>query len=80
MMPRETLFRPFGPLIHSSAWKRSSANFACPECALYMADGPMGLSRPDAFPNLEEFAQRLEDWPEPRYASEREMREYLDDE
>ena len=38
---------------------------ACPECALHLAAGPMGQARPEAFPNLEEFASRLGDWPGP---------------
>ncbi len=45
----------------------------CPECALYLAAGPMGQARPEAFPNLEEFVARLEEWPGPVYASDREF-------
>src|ERR671938_492447 len=50
----------------------------CPECALYLAAGPMGQARPEAFPNLEAFASRLEEWPGPVYHSESEMLEGLD--
>jgi hypothetical protein len=42
----------------------------CPECALHLAAGPMGRTRPEAFPNLEEFARRLDEWQTPVYASD----------
>ncbi len=45
----------------------------CPECALHLAAGPMGHARPEAFPGLEEFAARLQEWQTTRYATDAEF-------
>jgi len=45
----------------------------CPECAVYLSAGPMGRARSGAFPNLEEFVRRLDEWETPVYASDAEL-------
>jgi hypothetical protein len=55
------------------------AGEVCPKCALHLADGPMGRARPDAFPGLEEFVGRLDEWEGPVYATDREFDESLGD-
>ena len=45
----------------------------CPECALHLADGPMGQARPGDFPGLEDSGGRLADWQEPEFESAEEM-------
>ena len=52
---------------------RMDGGEVCPECALYLSAGPMGRARPEAFPSLEEFTRRLEEWPGPVYASDAEF-------
>jgi hypothetical protein len=42
----------------------------CPRC---LAAGPMGRARPERFPDLEEFARRLDEWRGPVFASDREI-------
>ena len=45
----------------------------CPECALHLADGPMGSERPTSFPDLRDFAEALREWEQPEFASEDEL-------
>ena len=45
----------------------------CPECALHLADGPMGSGRPASFPDLRDFAEALRAWEEPEFPSEAEF-------
>jgi hypothetical protein len=53
------------------------AGEVCPECALHLAAGRMGRARPEAFPGLEEFTRRLDEWDGPVYASDAEFLEDL---
>ncbi len=45
----------------------------CPECALHLADGPMGSQRPASFPDLQDFAEALREWQQPEFPSEAEL-------
>ena len=52
---------------------RMDCGEVCPECALHLADGPMGSERPASFPDLQDFAEALRAWEGPEFPSEAEL-------
>ena len=52
----------------------------CPECAMWMGQGPMAAARPEKFPKPEDFARMEAEWKTPIYASHEEADAAWEDE
>jgi hypothetical protein len=58
--------------------EKTDAGEVCPECALWLADGPMAAARPEGFPGLAAFKEHLELWEVPEFPSAEEAYAFFD--